>query len=33
MAASVKVAGTVSKSFKEWVQKQVLKKKAYIIFL
>lgn len=33
MAASVKVAGTVSKSFKEWVQKQVFKKKkAYIIF-
>lgn len=32
MAASVKVAGTVSKSFKEWVQKQVLKKKTYIIF-
>lgn len=33
MAASVKVAGTVSKSFKEWVQKQVLKKKSLYYFL
>lgn len=32
MAASVKVAGTVSKSFKEWVQKQVLKKKPILFF-
>lgn len=33
MAASVKVAGTVSKSFKEWVQKQVLKKKPILFSL